>query len=263
MLAILRTSACGAYLMQSFGHPHLSFRPMNSPARFAIAARPDPHARNEELQPSPSNTVTIPVSQLSESVSTLSALQQRPPSARQFPRYLPLAGISLGMAGVLTGTALGAVSKDYEPYCIGLIGFGIVTLLGSTIANQTQIFNDAIQARIEREISLAVQRRREQPNLAERMERLGLTEACLRDAVDLVTLTDDELDANGIPLNGAEALEIANQLRQLALANDESLSSELRRHVLNAQNNPVNLVRGLVHALRASRDRAQREGIPI
>ena len=249
--------------MQSFGHPHFYLRPMNSPARFAIAARPHPYPRDEDLQPSPPDTVTIPVSQLSETVSTPSVLQQRPPSSRQFPRYLPLAGISLGMASVLTGTGLGAVSKDYEPFCLGLIGFGLVTLLGSTIANQVRVFNDAIQVRIAREISLAVHRHNEQPSLAERMERLGLTEACLRDAVDLVTLPDDEQDGHGICLNGAEALEIANQLRQLALANDQSLSSELRRHILNAENNPVNLVHGLVHALRASRDRAPLEGFPV
>ena len=209
----------------------------------------------EPSLPPPDEPVSTSVNPSSNSSPLTSGLRPRARQAlRRFSHYLPMAGMTTGMSSVLAGTVMGAMDKKYELLSIGMISLGGFTMLGSAITMQAKIFSQSIQTSINHEITLAARLQNEQGSVSEPLAylELGMTEQCLRDAVDLVTM-EDEQRAHNMELNNAEVVAIANQLRQLALSKVEELPAELRYHAEKAENNPGKLIGSLLHALRQSK----------
>lgn len=228
---------------------------MDTNTRSAHISQSTGRFNHEPSLPPPDDAVAILVNSTPHSTSLFSGLQPRAHQAlRRLSPYLPLAGITAGMSSVVAGTVMCAIDKKYELASMGMMGVGAVTMLGSAITMQAKIFAHSIQTSIHDQITLVARAQNEQATVSDPLAylQLGMTEQCLRDAVDLVTM-EDEQQAHNIELNNAEVVAIANQLRQLALSGMEQLPTEMRHHVETAQNNPVNLVSSLLQALRESK----------
>ena len=85
--------------------------------------------------------------------------------------------------------------------------------------------------------------------LPQRLDRLHLSEACIFSAIDLVTFACHE--AERPPMNGSEALCLADYLRTLVCDTEDEIQPVLRQAALNAQDDPFQLLANLLEVARA------------
>lgn len=152
------------------------------------------------------------------------------------------AGAALMRSGYLF--LAGSIHQDQAQIVRSVNSFGMATTM----------FGVGLMARSYNQYRhLRQLRRQEAENMADplpqRLANLHLSEACIFNAIDLVTFACHE--AERPPMNGSEAVCLAGYLRTLVCCGNDEILPLLRQAALNAHDDPFQLLTQLLLVARA------------